>query len=112
MPAKQAETSTASLCGRKPSHDSSAETSGKCNRHCTSFTQDLGGSEKKRIKESLYPNDFEWSSKGRIALAMPPQRMVFELWADVAPLAVENFVAIVCGDRGKGSESGLSLIHI
>mmetsp|Transcript_116953 Transcript_116953/g.162537 ORF Transcript_116953/g.162537 Transcript_116953/m.162537 type:complete len:263 (+) Transcript_116953:136-924(+) len=73
--------------------------------------EDLGGSEKKRIKESLYPNDFEWSSKGRIALAMPPQRMVFELWADVAPLAVENFVAIVCGDRGKGSESGVLMSY-
>lgn len=73
--------------------------------------QELGGSEKKRIKESLYPDDFEWSSRGRIALAMPPQRMIFEVWLDVAPLAVENFVAIVCGDRGKGSESGVLMSY-
>lgn len=42
---------------------------------------------------------------------MPPQRMVFEVWLDVAPLAVENFVAIVCGDRGKGSESGVLMSY-
>ena len=46
--------------------------------------------EKKRIKEVLYPNDYEWSTKGRIALAMPPARICVELWPEVAPLAVEN----------------------
>lgn len=68
--------------------------------------EELGGSEKKRVKETLYPNDYEWSQKGRIALAMPPQRILVELWPEVAPLAVENFVALVLGNRGKGQESG------
>ena len=77
-----------------------------------SAPQELGGSEKRRIKEQLYPNDFECSAKGRIALAMPPQRLVFELWHEVAPLAVENFVGIVCGDKGKGSESGVLISYV
>ena len=42
--------------------------------------EELGGSEKKRIKETLYPNDYEWCNKGRIALAMPPQRICIEIW--------------------------------
>lgn len=64
--------------------------------------EELGGSEKKRVKESLYPNDFEWSQKGRICLRMPPERIVFELFPDKAPLAVENFVALVKGSKGVG----------
>ncbi len=72
---------------------------------------ELGGSEKKRIRSELYPNDYEWAQKGRIALACPPQRVYLELWPDVAPLAVENFVSIVCANRGKGSESGVALSY-
>jgi len=64
--------------------------------------EELGGSEKKRVKESLYPNDFEWSQKGRICLRMPPERIVFELFPDKAPLAVENFVALIKGSKGVG----------
>ena len=71
----------------------------------------LGGSEKKRIKESLYPNDYEWAQKGRIQVAMPPQRIVFELWPDIAPLAVENFLGIIRANRGKGSESGVLMTY-
>lgn len=56
--------------------------------------EELGGSERRRIKETLYANDFEWSQKGRIAINMPPQRIICELWPDIAPLAVENFVAL------------------
>ena len=100
--------------------------------------EELGGSEKKRIKESLYPNDLyatastarakdsarcaraacrvswrsEWSGKGRIALAMPPQRITLELWPETSPLAVENFVSIVMGCRGKGAESGCALSYV
>ena len=77
----------------------------------SNLLEELGGSEKKRVKESLYPNDHEWSQKGRIALAMPPQRLVFELWSQTAPLAVENFVSIVMANRGKGSDSGCELTY-
>jgi len=64
--------------------------------------EELGGSEKKRIKETLYPNDYEWSQKGRIQLKMPPERLTFEVWPEVAPLAVENFLSLIKGDKGKG----------
>ena len=77
----------------------------------SNLLEELGGSEKKRIKEVLYPNDYEWSTKGRIALAMPPARICVELWPEVAPLAVENFVALVLGNRGKGQESGCQMSY-
>jgi len=77
-----------------------------------SFTPELGGSELKRVKEQLYPNDFEWSTKGRCAVKMPPQRVYVELWPEVAPLAVENFVALLLGNRGKGQESGCEMTYV
>jgi len=77
----------------------------------SNMLEELGGSEKKRIKETLYPNDYEWCNKGRLALAMPPQRICIEIWPDVAPLAVENFVALVLGNRGKGQESGVNMSY-
>jgi len=70
--------------------------------------EELGGSEKKRVKDTLYPNDFEWSQKGRICLRMPPERLVFEVWPKVAPYAVDNFLGLVRGNKGKG-ESGKPL---
>jgi peptidyl-prolyl isomerase D len=72
----------------------------------SNWLPDLGGSELKRVKETLYANDFEWSQKGRVAVKMPPQRIIVEIWPEVAPLAVENFVALLLGNRGKGQESG------
>ena len=39
--------------------------------------EELGGAEKRRVKEELFPSDFEWSSKGRICLRMPPERITF-----------------------------------
>ena len=66
----------------------------------------------KRIKETLYPNDFEWSGKGRCAVRMPPQRIYIEIWPELAPLAVENFVALVLGNRGKGQESGCPMTYV
>jgi len=78
----------------------------------SNWLPELGGSELKRVKETLYPNDFEWSGKGRCAVRMPPQRFYVEVWPDVAPLAVENFVALVLGNRGKGQESGCALSYI
>ena len=61
--------------------------------------EELGGSEKKRVKDTLYPNDFEWGQKGRICLRMPPERLTFELWPKVAPYAVDNFVALLKGNK-------------
>jgi len=65
--------------------------------------EQLGGAEKKRIKDQLYPSDYEWSQKGRIAVVMPPERLTFELWPDVAPLAVQNFMCLCTGNKGIGS---------
>lgn len=65
--------------------------------------EELGGSEKRRIKETLYPNDYEWAQRGRVCVRMPPERLTFELWPDVAPLAVQNFLSLVTGHRGVGA---------
>jgi len=62
----------------------------------------LGGAEKKRVKDVLFPSDFDWSKKGRIAVVMPPERITFELWPDVAPLAVQNFISLCTGNKGVG----------
>ena len=39
----------------------------------TNVLEDLGGSEKKRIRRDLYPNDFEWSGKGKIVTRRRPE---------------------------------------
>mmetsp|Transcript_110911 Transcript_110911/g.345680 ORF Transcript_110911/g.345680 Transcript_110911/m.345680 type:complete len:285 (-) Transcript_110911:16-870(-) len=62
----------------------------------------LGGAEKKRVKDQLYPSDFDWSKKGRIAVVMPPERITFELWPEIAPLAVQNFISLCTGHKGIG----------
>ena len=54
----------------------------------SNWLPELGGSEIKRVKESLFPNDFEWSQKGRCCVRLPPQRIHIEVWPEVAPLAV------------------------
>ena len=77
----------------------------------SNWLPELGGSELKRLKDQLYPNDFEWAQKGRIAVKMPPQRIVVEVWPETAPLAIENFVALVLGNRGKGQESGCLMTY-
>ena len=77
----------------------------------SNWLPELGGSELKRVKETLFPNDYEWSQKGRCAVRLPPQRVYVELWPDVAPLAIENFVALLLGNRGKGQESGCALSY-
>lgn len=77
----------------------------------SNWLPELGGSEQKRLKESLYPNDFEWSQKGRCAVRLPPSRMILEVWPEVAPLAVENFVALILGNRGIGQESGCAMSY-
>ena len=73
--------------------------------------QKLGGSERKRIKEELYRNDFEWSQKGRIVLKMPCERVTLRLFPAAAPLAVENFLSIVCGEKGTGA-SGRAMSYV
>ena len=59
----------------------------------------------------MFVNDFEWSQKGRCCVKLPPQRIYLEIWPEIAPLAVENFVALVLGNRGKGQESGCQLSY-
>lgn len=63
----------------------------------------LGGAEKRRVKDQLFPSDFDWSKKGRIAVVMPPERITFELWPEIAPLAVQNFLSLCTGHKGTGS---------
>ena len=70
---------------------------------------ELGGGEILRLPE-LYTNDYEWSSKGPMqARPQPNCRVVFELYEDIAPLAVENFLALCRGDRGVDKGSGVKL---
>ena len=71
---------------------------------------ELGGSERARLPE-MFANDWEWSQKGGILLDLPPERIVLELDRNIAPLAVENFVALVTGEKGKG-KSGKLLSYV
>ena len=70
---------------------------------------ELGGSEKKRVRTEYYPNDYDWSSRGPIRLKQRQERIEIELWPDVAPLACENFLALVTGSKGTSTSSGKKL---
>jgi peptidylprolyl isomerase len=72
---------------------------------------ELGGSERARLPE-LFANDWEWSQKGPILLDLPPERIVVELDKVAAPLAVENFVALITGEKGKSGKSGKPLHYL
>ena len=61
----------------------------------SNWLPELGDSGLKRVKETLYVNDFEWGGKGRCAVKMPPQRVYVEVWPEVAPPAVADFVALL-----------------
>lgn len=63
----------------------------------------LSGSERRRVKDTLFPSDFDWSKKGRIAVVLPPERITFELWPDIAPVAVQNFLSLCTGHKGIGN---------
>ena len=57
-------------------------------------------------------NDFEWNNKGRrIAVVMPPERITFELDDKVSPLAVQNFLSLCTGHKGKSSAGGGKNLH-
>jgi hypothetical protein len=73
---------------------------------------ELGGSERKRLQE-FYAEDFEWKDRGRIELdPAPHERVVFELFPDVAPNAVANFTALCIGDKGLARGSGKRLHYL
>lgn len=46
---------------------------------------------------------------GRDAVHQRDERIVIELWPDVAPLACENFLALVTGAKGTSGSSGKRL---
>eukprot|EP00040_Diaphanoeca_grandis_P012241 m.62232 g.62232 ORF g.62232 m.62232 type:complete len:256 (+) comp23116_c0_seq1:71-838(+) len=69
---------------------------------------DLGGSERARLPD-MYEADYTWSQKGRILLDPPVDRVVVKLNPKVAPLAVENFVTLCLGFKGKSSNTGKPL---
>ena len=72
---------------------------------------ELGGSERARLRE-LFESDHAWSGRGRIELLpAAAERVEVELFADAAPLAVENFLALCAGDRGKAKGSGKPLAY-
>jgi peptidylprolyl isomerase len=71
---------------------------------------ELGGSERARLPE-IFANDWEWSQKGDILLDLPEERIVVELDRKKAPLAVENFVALITGEKGVG-KSGKALHYV
>ena len=71
----------------------------------------LGGSERSRIPE-LFASDFSFSSRGRIELLPAPhERIIIELFSDVAPNACANFLSLCTGDKGKAKGSGVPLLY-
>ena len=61
---------------------------------------ELGGGEKKKVKQECYPNDYEWSTRGPIRMKQRAERIVIEVWPEKAPLSCENFLALITGKKG------------
>lgn len=75
----------------------------------SSRLEDLGGSERARLPE-LYSSDYEWLSKGRIELSPArAERIEIELFDEVAPNSVKNFIALCTGSAGRAKGSNLPL---
>lgn len=76
------------------------------------FLHELGGSERSRVQET-YAADFDWSGRGRIELdPAAHSRVVFALYADVAPNCAQNFTALCTGEKGKAKGSGMPLAYV
>jgi len=72
---------------------------------------ELGGREKLGVPE-LYANDYAWKERGGCQVdPQPCCRMVFELFAEESPLAVENFHTLCIGSKGKSKTSGAVLSY-
>ena len=75
----------------------------------SSRIEELGGSEKARLQE-LFENDFVFSTRGRIEVnPAVHERLVIELFDDIAPNACKNFVTLCQGTGGKAKGSGVPL---
>ena len=71
----------------------------------------LGGSERARIPE-LFESDFSFKGRGRIELSPAPhERLIIELFEDLAPNACKNFQLLCTGEKGKAKGSGLPLSY-
>lgn len=70
----------------------------------------LGGSEVSRLPE-LFEADYEWSQKGRAIFRPPDQRVVVELFVKDAPMACQNFIAFVTGEKGKSKECNKEMCY-
>lgn len=68
----------------------------------SSVLTDLGGREMKSVEE-FYSNDYNWSRLGRCSTTAPEfTRIEIELFQSVSPLACENFLHLIKGDKGIG----------
>jgi len=98
--------------GHREAHQRARDFVEACNLRyglSSNILADLGGGEKQRVLE-FYENDFDWGSKGRICIEPAArERIVIELYDKKCPLACENFIALIKGNKGKSKESNVPL---
>ena len=95
----------------KRAHEFVAATSIKYGLSSPSLSE-LGGRERLSVPE-LYANDYTWSARGPCAVdPQPCTRLVFELMPTQSPLAVENFISLCTGCKGKSKSSGVQLSYL